>query len=76
MKRWFLPALAALLGGAAASAFKLWVHCRRPNSEACVWGRAYMPATLPIETLAFGLLFLGTGVLLRSVLKRGAPSSR
>ncbi len=75
MKRWVLPALAAFLGGAAASVFKLWIHCRRPDSEACVWGQAYLPLTLPIETLAFGFLFLGTGVLVR-VLKRGAPSSR
>jgi hypothetical protein len=24
----------------------LWRDCRTPSSEACVWGRAYLPLTL------------------------------
>ncbi len=44
----------ALLGGAALSLFKLMLHCRRPISEACVWGKALLPITLPIEAIIFG----------------------
>jgi hypothetical protein len=26
----------------------LWRDCRAPSSEACVWGRAYLPLTLAL----------------------------
>lgn len=50
-----LLAIVSLLLGAAISALKLWYHCRDEASEACVWGKAYYPLTLPLETLFFGL---------------------
>ena len=44
----------ALAGGAALSLFKLLLHCRNASSEACVWGKAYLPIELPIEAVIFG----------------------
>jgi hypothetical protein len=44
----------SIAAGAAGSLGKLAVHCRRPATEACVWGKAYMPITFPIETIIFG----------------------
>ena len=44
----------SLAAGAVFSWGKLAYHCRRPIAEACVWGKAYMPFTLPVETILVG----------------------
>ncbi len=43
----------ALAGGAVVSLVKLALHCRDPISEACVWGKALLPLSLPIESIIF-----------------------
>ena len=35
--------------------------CRAPTSEACVWGKAYLPLTLGVSVVALG--GVGTGLL-------------
>lgn len=51
-----LPARLVLsaLAGVVLSLLKLLLHCRLPTSEACVWGKAYLPLSLPIEAAIFG----------------------
>ena len=72
MKRWRLITMGALAFalGAAISRAKLWVQCRQPSSEGCVWGKAYFPLTLPVETVAFGGLLLAVFALVRVALRR------
>ncbi len=60
----------ALLGGVALSLFKLMLHCRRPISEACVWGKAYLPILLPIEAVIYG-----AGIFLILTLMHGPPET-
>lgn len=43
-----------LAAGGVFSWGKLLYHCRRPIAEACVWGKAYMPFTFPVETVVVG----------------------
>jgi hypothetical protein len=47
-------AAAAFGAGAVLSRLKLWYHCRAPESEACVWSRAYEVIAFPLETLVGG----------------------
>ena len=58
-RRLWVTALASLAAAAAFSFLKLGYHCREPASEACVWGKAYFPVTLPLETLLFGAIVFG-----------------
>jgi hypothetical protein len=52
--------------GAAVSYLKLAFHCRNSLSEACVWGKAWFPVTLPVETIVFGVIaFTGITLVLR-----------
>lgn len=60
----------ALLGGVALSLFKLMLHCRRPLSEACVWGKAYLPIELPIEAIIYG-----AGIFLILTLMKSPPET-
>jgi hypothetical protein len=62
--------LGCLALGAAGSRLKLWYQCREPASEACAWGRAYWPLTLPIETVVFGAVALGVFFAARALRKR------
>ena len=57
--------------GAALSLGKLAFHCRVPDSEACVWGKAYRPIGLPIETLVFGAGVFLALVLVMHLIRRG-----
>lgn len=33
---------------------RLWIACRDPLSEACVWGRAYLPLSIGLYLLLAG----------------------
>ncbi len=61
--------LAALVGGAALSLFKLALHCRITTSAACVLERRYYWALLPIETVIFG-----AGIFVILTMMRMPPS--
>jgi hypothetical protein len=54
----------SLAAGAAFSWGKLAYHCRRPIAEACVWGKAYMPFTFPVETILVGVLVFAAWTVL------------
>lgn len=57
----------SLATGALFSWGKLAYHCRRPISEACVWGRAYNAVAFPLETLLIGaVVFAAWAVVQRS----------
>lgn len=53
-----------LLVGVGYPLLDLWRDCARPESEACVWGKAYLPLSLGIglvlslvvAAVAYGLL--------------------
>lgn len=50
---------------------KLWLHCRQPLSEACVWGKAYLPIALPLEAVGFGVvIFGGVAVAAKALARR------
>lgn len=66
MSRTFLLVGASLALGALVSWIKLALTCRRPDSEQCVWGKAYNGISWPIETVVFGIvIFLVLRVALR-----------
>jgi hypothetical protein len=55
----------SLVSGAIFSWGKLAYHCRRPIAEACVWGKAYMPFTFPVETVLSGAAVFAVWAALR-----------
>jgi hypothetical protein len=68
----FLIALAiGVLSGIAYPLVDLAIACRAPASEACVWGKAYLPLTLGVS---FALLGGGVTALLYGVLRWKRPS--
>ncbi|MBA2290918.1 MAG: hypothetical protein H0W15_00530 [Gemmatimonadales bacterium] len=66
-RRTILTIVGSLTIGAAISSAKLAITCRSPDSEQCVWGRAYRPIGMPLETLVFGIVVF---VVLRIALRR------
>ena len=49
--------IAVVLGaavGAASPFIDVWLSCRVPDSEACVWGKAYLPLSLGISIPVIG----------------------
>jgi hypothetical protein len=51
----FLPALAmGLIVGVGYPFVDVALACRVPISEACVWGKAYLPLTLGISVVVLG----------------------
>jgi hypothetical protein len=71
MRSRLLRIIAAAAVGLAAPYVELWVKCRRPVSEACVWAKAYLPLTRPAYFAAFGLLAFGALSLLARLHPRG-----
>jgi hypothetical protein len=71
----YLPHLAlALLIGIAEPHVELWWHCRAgfEHSEACVWGRSYLPlmrwlAPAIVAPIAFFVLVLGSWLTAEAV---------
>jgi len=51
-----LRAAVAVAVGLAAPYVELAVKCRDRASEACVWGRSYLPLTRAVYFVLFGLL--------------------
>lgn len=47
--------------------------CRVPDSEACVWGRAYLPISLSLGAAA-GLVVAAAGFAVVRVLQRRLPT--
>lgn len=45
---------AGLLAGVAYPFIDLSLACRRPASEACVWGKAYFPLALGLSVVLVG----------------------
>ncbi|MEX1181824.1 MAG: hypothetical protein WEF86_01215 [Gemmatimonadota bacterium] len=68
---YFWIAAAALVAGAALSRLKLWYQCRVPESEACVWGKAYSAVAFPLETV-----FVGGAIFALVVAAMGLARSR
>jgi hypothetical protein len=63
-----LTALAiGLLVGVTYPVVDLGLACRSPASEACVWGKAYLPLTLGVSVVLLGGL---VAALLYAVLTR------
>lgn len=51
----FLVALAiGLIVGVSYPIVDLRLACRAPSSEACVWGKAYLPLTLAVSVVLLG----------------------
>ena len=75
--RVFATLAGALALGATVSLAKLWFFCRQPESEACVWGKAYLPLSLPFEAVAVGCVVLmilaGVRMLTRKAADAAAP---
>jgi hypothetical protein len=69
-----LTALAIGLGvGVTYPVVDLGLACRAPTSEACVWGRAYLPLTLGVSVVLLGGV---VAALLYAVLMRKRRPSR
>jgi hypothetical protein len=52
--------IAVVLGpllGAGLPFIDLALDCRRPHSEACVWGKSLLPVSITVSTVVFGTLF-------------------
>ena len=66
--------LGALLGiGVTLAQWRL--ACRVPDSEACVWGRAYLPISLPLGAAA-GLVVAAVAFVVIRLLQRSQVHSR
>jgi hypothetical protein len=71
----FLLALAAgLVVGVGYPFIDLALACRIPTSEACVWGKAYLPLTLAVSVVLLGGTAAGLIYLALRWLRR--PKSR
>jgi hypothetical protein len=56
----FLTAIfAGLLVGVGYPFVDLALACRAPISEACVWGKAYLPLTLGVSVVVLGGVVTG-----------------
>jgi membrane associated rhomboid family serine protease len=56
----FLTALSVgLLVGVAYPFVDVALSCRAPSSEACVWGKAYLPLTLGVSVVVLGGVVTG-----------------
>jgi hypothetical protein len=65
----FLIALSiGLLIGIGYPIVDLGLACRAPTSEACVWGKAYLPLTLSVSVVFLGGIV--TGLLYAVLLRR------
>ena len=71
----FLTALSVgLIVGVAYSFVDVAVACSVPISEACVWGKAYLPLTLSISVVVLGGVV--TGLLYAVLVWRRRRESR
>ena len=71
----FLIALSVgLVVGIGYPFVDLVLACRRPISEACVWGKAYFPLTLGVSVVILGGGV--TGLLYAALMWRRAGQSR
>ena len=62
-----------MLLGAGATVVQWRLACRVPESEACVWGRAYLPVSLVLGSIA-GMVLAAIGfTVLRAVQRGGTP---
>ena len=69
----FLTALCiGLIVGAGYPFVDVGLACRTPTSEACVWGKAYLPLTLSVSVVVLGGVV--TGVLYAVLIWRRRPS--
>jgi len=74
MRRLAIPLLVGVAVGVAYPLVDLALSCRVPVSEACVWGKAYLPLTLGVSlVLLGGISALVTYALVR---RRGNKSGR
>jgi len=66
MRKLAVPLLVGAIVGVGYPLVDLALSCRVPDSEACVWGKAYLPLTLGLSLLVLGgLAALVTHALLR-----------
>lgn len=71
----FLTALAiGLTAGVGYPLVDVALACRLPSSEACVWGKSFLPLTLGVSALVVGGLV--TGVLYAALIWRHRRRSR
>jgi hypothetical protein len=54
-RRALLSVLVFVVLAAGVPLLELWIKCRQPVSEACVWAKAYLPLSLGIGVV-IGLL--------------------
>jgi hypothetical protein len=55
MNRYILALIAAVLVGLGLPQVEVALACRRPLSEACVWGHAYLPLNVAATLLLLGV---------------------
>ena len=71
----FLTALCVgLIVGAGYPFVDVGLACRTPTSEACVWGKAYLPLTLSVSVVVLGGAV--TGLLYAVLMRRRRRPSR
>ena len=64
--RLLIATVAGVLAALAVPYGNLWLKCQMPESEACVWSKAYLPLSLGLMALTLGVpVFVVTLVLLR-----------
>jgi len=59
VKRYLWGAIAAVVVGVGAPRLEVAVACRRPISEPCVWGRAYLPVNVAATLVILGVPIFG-----------------
>jgi hypothetical protein len=68
-----LAARAALAGAIALAipVVELAIKCRRPESEACVWGKAYLSLSLGLWLVIGGPIVFGALTAIAALWRRG-----
>ncbi len=61
----------ALVVGLGVPLGQLALDCRAPTSEACVWGKAYLPLSLAVGVLLIAPLAYGALTLIAALWRRG-----
>lgn len=59
LSSWKIRATISLVVALAYPFVDVWQKCRLPLSEACVWGKSYLPLTI-----GFSLVLIGGGLFL------------
>ncbi len=58
-RRWKLRLLLSVAIGISIPLIQVWLACRDPMSEPCVWGKAFLRLSVPVHAVVVGGILFG-----------------